>query len=102
VAAGALGPPSVIGGPVAPILEMDYNDGKWANVSPLRRLRMYGIGTTELIIVFGIVLLLFGGTKLPGVGRALGGAISEFKASVKGGTKDEEEEKPPEGENKTA
>lgn len=62
---------------------------------------MYGIGTTELIIVFLIVLILFGGAKLPGVGRALGGAISEFKASVKGATKEDEDDKPAEGENKT-
>ncbi|NIA13236.1 MAG: twin-arginine translocase TatA/TatE family subunit [Nitrospiraceae bacterium] len=62
---------------------------------------MYGIGTTELIIVFLIVLMLFGGSKLPGVGKALGGAISEFKASVKGPSK-EEEDKTSDDEDETA
>ncbi len=53
---------------------------------------MYGIGTTELIIVFLIVLILFGGSKLPGVGKALGGAISEFKNSVKGVDKEDKDD----------
>ena len=53
---------------------------------------MYGIGTTELIVVFLIVLLMFGGKKLPGVGRALGGAISEFKDSMKAPKREDEEE----------
>lgn len=43
---------------------------------------MFGVGTTELMIVFLIVLLLFGGAKLPQLARSLGSAISEFKTTV--------------------
>lgn len=52
---------------------------------------MFGIGATELLIFLFIVLIIFGAGKLPQVGRSLGGAISEFKDSVKG--KDPEEER---------
>jgi sec-independent protein translocase protein TatA len=42
-----------------------------------------GIGTTELIIIFVILLVLFGGKKLPELGRGIGDAIREFKKSLK-------------------
>jgi sec-independent protein translocase protein TatA len=42
-----------------------------------------GIGTTELIILFVILLVLFGGKKLPELGRGIGDAIREFKKSLK-------------------
>lgn len=45
---------------------------------------MFGLGTTELVIILVIVLILFGGGKLAGVGKSLGGAISEFRSAVKG------------------
>ena len=41
------------------------------------------IGTTELIIIAIILLVLFGGKKLPELGRGLGQAIKEFKKSTK-------------------
>ena len=46
------------------------------------RYLMFGVGSTELLIVFLIVLLLFGGSKLPQLAKSLGTAISEFKTSV--------------------
>ncbi|PCJ64698.1 MAG: twin-arginine translocase subunit TatA [Candidatus Hydrogenedentota bacterium] len=49
---------------------------------------MFGLGTTELVIVLVIVLVLFGGKKLRSLGSDLGGAISEFKTSMS----DEDEE----------
>jgi len=54
------------------------------------------LGVTELAIIGVIVALLFGGSKLPGIGRGLGGMISEFRDSVKGGSDDEDKaaEKP--------
>lgn len=52
---------------------------------------MFGLGTTELVIIMVIVLVVFGGAKLRSLGSDLGGAISEFKTSVKG-DKDEEDE----------
>lgn len=36
----------------------------------------------ELVIIFAIVLVLFGGGKLAGVGKSLGTAISEFKGAL--------------------
>jgi len=42
------------------------------------------LGVTELMIVGAIVALLFGGSKLPGIGRGLGSMISEFRTAVKG------------------
>ena len=49
---------------------------------------MAGIGTTELLIVLAIVVLIFGGSKLPQVGRAL----RQFKDEVSGDN--EKTEKP--------
>ena len=37
------------------------------------------IGTGELIIILGIVLLLFGGKKLPEIAKNLGKGMREFK-----------------------
>lgn len=54
---------------------------------------MFGLGTTELVIIMVIVLVVFGGAKLRSLGSDLGGAISEFKSSVKDKDKDKEEEK---------
>ncbi|MGQ9576499.1 MAG: Sec-independent protein translocase subunit TatA/TatB [Thermoguttaceae bacterium] len=42
---------------------------------------MFGVGTTELLIVCFIALLLFGG-RLPSVMRSLGGSIREFKRGM--------------------
>ncbi len=43
---------------------------------------MGGIGVTELLIVLGIVLLIFGPKRLPMLGRQLGGGMREFKDSI--------------------
>ncbi len=43
---------------------------------------MWTPGLGELLIIFAIVLVLFGGGKLAGVGKSLGTAISEFKSAV--------------------
>jgi len=40
---------------------------------------MFGLGTTELIIIAVIIFVLFGARRLPEVGRGLGQAIKEFK-----------------------
>lgn len=37
------------------------------------------IGTTELLLIAGIALLLFGGKKLPEMMRGLGKGVKEFK-----------------------
>ena len=40
---------------------------------------MGGIGTPELLIILLVVMLIFGGAKLPGLARSLGQAKNEFK-----------------------
>ncbi|MBR6248534.1 MAG: twin-arginine translocase TatA/TatE family subunit [Muribaculaceae bacterium] len=40
------------------------------------------IGTTELLLVGGLALLLFGGKKLPEMMRGLGQGVREFKKGV--------------------
>jgi len=41
------------------------------------------IGTTELIIILAIVILIFGGSKLPQLAKGLGEGIRNFKSAVK-------------------
>lgn len=41
------------------------------------------IGTTELLLIGGVALLLFGGKKLPEMMRGLGQGVSEFKKGMK-------------------
>ena len=57
---------------------------------------MGGLGLPELIIIGVIVLLMFGGKKLPELGAGLGKSIKEFKQAFKSDdeTKDTKENKP--------
>ena len=41
------------------------------------------LGTTEIILIVVLALVLFGGGKLAGVGGALGKSIKDFKSAVK-------------------
>jgi sec-independent protein translocase protein TatA len=43
---------------------------------------VFGISTTELLIVAGIIVLLFGSAKLPSLMRNMGRSINEFKAGM--------------------
>ena len=56
---------------------------------------MPGIGIPELIIVLVILLVIFGPKRLPGIGRSLGSGMREFKDSITGRDKDEDEEEGP-------
>jgi sec-independent protein translocase protein TatA len=47
-----------------------------------------GIGTPELIVIALILLVLFGGKKLPELGKGIGDAISEFKKGLQSSNKD--------------
>ncbi len=46
---------------------------------------MFGLGTTELIIILVLVMIIFGAGKLPQVGGALGKSLRNFKDGVKEG-----------------
>jgi sec-independent protein translocase protein TatA len=43
---------------------------------------MFGLGAQELMLILLIALVLFGGSKIPDLGRSLGQAIREFKKGV--------------------
>ena len=45
---------------------------------------MFGLGATELLIILGICVLLFGARRLPEIGSGLGKAIKNFKSGVTG------------------
>jgi TatA/E family protein of Tat protein translocase len=49
------------------------------------------IGTGELFLIFLVVLLLFGGKKLPELARSLGIGLREFKRASSGLLNEEEE-----------
>lgn len=42
-----------------------------------------GIGTTELLVILVILIILFGGKKLPELGKGIGEAIKEVKKGLK-------------------
>lgn len=42
-----------------------------------------GLGTTELLLIFGIVVILFGGSRIPQIARGLGKGIKDFKKMKK-------------------
>ena len=52
---------------------------------------MPSIGPLELAIVLLIVLLIFGPKRLPGLGRQLGSGMREFKDSITGKDKDDDD-----------
>ena len=41
------------------------------------------LGIWELLVILVIVLLIFGATRLKGIGKGLGGAITAFRSEVK-------------------
>ena len=40
---------------------------------------MFGLGSTELIIIAVIILFIFGAKRIPEIGKGLGGAVREFR-----------------------
>jgi len=43
---------------------------------------MFGLGMQELIVILIIVVILFGATRLPEIGRGIGQAIRNFKKAT--------------------
>lgn len=53
------------------------------------------IGIPELLIILVILLVIFGPKRLPGLGKSLGTSMREFKDSIGGDSKkDDEDERP--------
>ena len=53
----------------------------------LNSVLLFALGPTEIIVILVIVLLLFGGKKIPELMKGVGKGINEFKK----GTKEEED-----------
>jgi sec-independent protein translocase protein TatA len=51
-------------------------------------LALAGLGVPELLIILAVVLLLFGGSRLAGLGKSSGRALREFKEETKTLSKD--------------
>jgi len=51
------------------------------------------IGTTEIVIIVGVVLVLFGATAIPKFARSLGRAKKEFEQGIKEGQAEDGEKK---------
>ena len=53
-----------------------------------------GLSIWELLIVFAVLLLLFGAKRLPEMGKSLGHGMREFKDAVTGTKVDDVDERP--------
>ena len=51
------------------------------NITPLA---FMGVGSTELMVILGIMVLLFGSSKLPKLARSMGKSATEFKKGLRG------------------
>ena len=47
---------------------------------------MFGLGGTEILVIALVVLLLFGGKKIPELMKGLGSGVKSFKDGMKGVT----------------
>lgn len=54
---------------------------------------LFGMGPTEIIVVLVIVLLLFGGKKIPELMRGLGKGVKEFKDASKNDSQNDPDSK---------
>ena len=50
-------------------------------------------GPLELLVILLVILLLFGGKRLPEIGRALGEGIREFRKAMEGKTESDKDKK---------
>jgi sec-independent protein translocase protein TatA len=53
---------------------------------------MPNIGPLELIIILAVLLLIFGPKRLPGLGKQLGSGMREFKESITGKDRDDDDQ----------
>ncbi len=53
---------------------------------------LFGIGTPEIIVIVLVILLLFGGKKIPELMRGIGKGVRSFKEGINGIEKDIEKD----------
>lgn len=56
---------------------------------------MFGLGYQELLLILVIVLVLFGGSKLPDLAKSLGKSMQEFKKGVAADPDEDRKSSPP-------
>jgi len=56
---------------------------------------MFGMRGPELLIVFAVIVLLFGATRLPALGKALGEGLKNFKKGIAAADEDVETDAKP-------
>ena len=59
---------------------------------------MFGLGLNEILVIALIVLLLFGGKKIPELMNGLGKGVKSFKDGMNGAQKSEKDEGQQQGE----
>jgi sec-independent protein translocase protein TatA len=50
---------------------------------------MFGFGFQELLVVLLLLVLIFGASRIPELGKGLGEGIKNFKRGIKSGSEDE-------------
>jgi sec-independent protein translocase protein TatA len=65
-----------------------------AATTPTGTVAVVNLGAPELLIVLVVVLVLFGGSKLPKLARSLGQAQSEFKQGMKDPASEDDADEP--------
>jgi len=56
---------------------------------------MFGLGYQELLLILVIVLVLFGGSKLPNLAKSLGKSMKEFKKGIAAEPEEDPRSSPP-------
>lgn len=59
---------------------------------PTLGLVLFGLGVTELLLILGLVVVVFGGRKIPLIARGLGESIRNFRGEIKAGQDEDGQE----------